>query len=119
MNDLTDTLVDVQSDAKDQIDGIFILIDEGDKPAVSAHLGELCKLLTERLAFRRAERVAIGLAGLPGLIAKLRTSHESSPRVFSTLSLDTLKDKERVDVIHRGLDVAESTNGFRNSGGRS
>jgi hypothetical protein len=113
LNDLTDTLVDVQSDAKDQIDGIFILIDEGDKPAVSAHLGELCKLLTERLAFRRAERVAIGLAGLPGLIAKLRTSHESSPRVFSTLSLDTLKDKERVEVIHRGLDVAASTNGFR------
>jgi hypothetical protein len=100
-------------DAKDQIDGIFILIDEADKPAASSHLGELCKLVTERLAFRRSERVAVGLAGLPGLISKLRASHESSPRVFSSLPLDTLKENERIEVIHRGLHVAEIENGFQ------
>lgn len=35
------------------------------------------------------------------------------PRVFSALPLDTLKDNERIEVIHRGLAVAETTNGFR------
>ena len=98
LDDLTNTLIDLQNDAGDQIDGILILIDEGDKPPSSAHLGELCKLLTERLAHRRAERVTFGLAGLPGLVGKLRASHESSPRVFSVLPLDTLKDSERISV---------------------
>jgi hypothetical protein len=43
LNDLTDTLIHVQAEAQDEIDGILILIDESDKPAISAHLGELCK----------------------------------------------------------------------------
>src|SRR5713101_3898101 len=47
-----------------EVDGILILIDEADKPPVSANLGALVKLLTERLKLRGCDRVCIGLAGL-------------------------------------------------------
>jgi AAA domain len=79
LNGLTDALVNLQQEAGDEIDGVLLLIDEADKPLPSAHLGELCKLLTERLSYRGCERVGIGLAGLPGLVGKLRASHESAP----------------------------------------
>jgi type II secretory pathway predicted ATPase ExeA len=103
-------MCDLIKDAGDEIDGVLLLIDEADKPPQSAHLGELCKLLTERLAHRNCERVSIGLAGLPGLIGKLRASHESSPRVFDVLTLEPLTDGERKTVIQRGLAEAQKIN---------
>jgi hypothetical protein len=112
LNGLTDALSDLLEEAGDEIDGVIILIDEADKPLASAHLGELCKLLTERLSFRGCERVGIGLAGLPGLVTKLRNSHESSPRIFEVLPIGPLTDDERKQVIVRGLADAASRNGF-------
>ena len=59
--------------ANDSIDGILILIDEADKPAETAQLGEFCKLFTERMTKLRCEKVCIGIAGLPTLVNKLRS----------------------------------------------
>lgn len=113
LDDLSNALVDIVSDARDEIDGVLILIDEADKPRSEANLGELCKLLTERLTRRGCEKVSICLAGLPGLIGKLRDSHESSPRVFSVITLDPLEHAECKQVISRGLDIAAEKNGFK------
>jgi hypothetical protein len=113
LDGLTNTLADLLTDAQDEIDGVLLLIDEADKPHTSAHIGELCKLLTERLAHRGCERVSIGMAGLPGLVGKLRASHESSPRVFEVMTLEALTDTERKLVVNLGLNEAAKRNGFR------
>lgn len=70
-----------------EIDGILILIDEADRPGPEANLGEFCKLLTERLARKQCNNVVVGLAGLPTLLGQLKQSHESSPRLFTTMLL--------------------------------
>ena len=70
LDGLTTMLVALLTDAAEEIDGVLLLVDEADKPQPSAHLGELCKLLTERLSYRNCERVSIGMAGLPGLVGK-------------------------------------------------
>lgn len=113
VDDLTNTLIDIINSADEGIDGVLILIDEADKPQASASLGLLCKLLTERLTRKQCERVCIGMAGLPGLISTLRQSHESSPRMFSIMSLEPLEHKECEEAIMRGLSKAETENGFR------
>jgi len=111
LDELTDTLVHLLADAGSKVDGVLILIDEADKPAPSANLGELCKLLTERLTKRGCEKVSIGLSGLPGVIERLKESHESSPRVFQVFALKPLEDSERKEVIDRGLKMSVEAGG--------
>ncbi|MDP6873733.1 MAG: ATP-binding protein [Alphaproteobacteria bacterium] len=88
-------------------DGILLLIDEADQPGPDGQLGRLCKLLTEHLTFAGSEKLCIGLAGLPGLIATLRESHASSPRLFTTMDLQPLESHECVQVIEAGIKNAE------------
>jgi len=111
LENLVNTIVDLMFEAGGEIDGILLLIDEADKPPAASDLGSFAKLLTERLTRRDCDRVLLGFAGLPNLIPKLRESHESSPRVFTTLSLDPLEVAERIDVVHRGLELAERESG--------
>lgn len=92
------------------IDGILVLIDEADRPGDEAGLGELCKNFTERLSRRSCDNVVLGLAGLPTLLAKLRSSHESSPRLFTTMLLEPLSEEERNLVIESGLKEANAKN---------
>jgi Cdc6-like AAA superfamily ATPase len=92
--------------------GILPLIDEADKPSSDAGLGIICKLLTEELTRQGNERLCIGLAGLPDLIDKLRQSHESSLRLFQTLTLRPLEHHEREQVIESGMQEATARNGF-------
>jgi hypothetical protein len=94
------------------LDGILILIDEADKPAASANLGEFVKIFTERLTKRGCNHVCLGLAGLPELLQNLRQSHESSLRIFEMLTLEPLLPDERSQVIERGLAQATEKNGF-------
>lgn len=94
------------------IDGILILIDEADKPSASANLGALCKLLTERLKLRGCDRLCIGLAGLTDLRDKLRSSHESSLRLFKIFALEPLSADDCAVAIRRGFDIAKEKNGF-------
>jgi hypothetical protein len=109
---LQDDFVSVILSLDDNTDGLLLLIDEADKPAATAHLGLLCKLLTEELSKRQCDRLCIGLAGLPNLISKLRESHESSLRVFKNLTLKPLEPHERKAVIDRGLKEATQKNRF-------
>lgn len=110
LDKLTDALV--STDGKNLFDGILILMDEADKPPTTAKLGAITKLLTERLTKRGANRVSLGLAGLPQIIPNLRKSHESSPRLFTILSLNTLPQSEQKMVIELGMDEAKQKNGY-------
>jgi len=96
--------------ASSEIDGILILIDEADRPGEKASLGEIVKLLTEKLSKRGCDQVLIGMTGQPGLIAKLKASHESSSRIFSVLTLKPLSDEENKAVVMSGLKKANQVN---------
>lgn len=67
-------------------------------------------MLSERLARRGCHNVLIGLAGLPNIINKLRESHESSPRLFQTFTLEPLEFDERVKVVEIGIELANRKN---------
>ncbi|MCP3472399.1 ATP-binding protein [Bradyrhizobium sp. CCGUVB1N3] len=108
LDELTDVLVDLIEESLGAVEGVLILIDESDRPPSDAHLGQFCKLLTERLSRRRCERVCIGLSGLPDLMQKLKDSHESSLRIFNILELKPLEFAERMMVIDRGIDQANT-----------
>jgi Cdc6-like AAA superfamily ATPase len=96
--------------ASSEIDGILILIDEADRPGEKASLGEIVKLLTEKLSKRGCDQVLIGMTGQPGLIAKLKASHESSSRIFSVLTLKPLSEEENMAVVMGGLKKANQVN---------
>lgn len=113
LDELSATMIDILKECGDEIDGIVLLIDEADRAPASANLGELCKLLTERLTRNGCERACIVLAGLPGLTAKIRESHESAPRIFTILPLEPLEPSERDWAVKRGLEEAEKVNGFK------
>jgi hypothetical protein len=100
----------VASDISDEWDGILIMIDEADKPASTANLGQLTKLVTERLSRRGTNSVCMGLAGLTHLGARLRESHESAPRIFRDLPLPPLAVGDRKSVVTRGLTRANEKN---------
>lgn len=93
-----------------QADGILILLDEADRPPSDAKLGELLKLMSERLTKLGSNNVIFGLAGLPTLLARLRESHESSPRLFHTMLLEPLSANERTRVIDIGIEEANRKN---------
>jgi AAA ATPase domain len=99
-------------DVGNDLDGLLIMIDEADKPSEEARLGEFLKLLTEKLTRLGCHRVCVGLAGLPDLVSKLRSSHESSPRIFEILNLPALKPEDAKRVIRRGLQEAAEKNKF-------
>jgi hypothetical protein len=108
--DLVNRLADLCTKLALEMNGILILIDEADRPSGEAGLGELLKMLTERLTRASCHNVVLGLAGLPTIISKLRESHESSPRLFHTMLLDPLSNDERKRVVQLGLDVANEKN---------
>jgi hypothetical protein len=107
---LQNDLVGIISSLGDSADGILFLIDEADKAPESANLGLLCKLLSEELSRKGCDKLCIGLAGLPGLISKLRASHESSPRIFKTMDLRPLEERECEQVIDIGMTEASDKN---------
>ena len=91
-------------------DGLLLLVDEADRPGGTANLGAICKLMTERLTRQGCSRVLLGLAGLPSLIGQLKASHESAPRLFTTMLLEPLLDDEVREVIKSALKEANSKN---------
>lgn len=109
-NALVDDLEDTVLKMADAYDGILMLIDEADAPNSEADLGALCKLLTEEMAARQTDKVCIGLAGLPQLSSKLAASHESSLRLFQTLTLKPLSMEECAHVLDLGMTEANEKN---------
>jgi hypothetical protein len=112
LDDLAFTIEVTFEELRNSLDGLLITIDEADKPPSSAHLGEFCKLLTERLVKRGCYQVALGLSGLPQTFDRLKESHESAPRVFEDILLSPLLEDERIDVVRKGLEAARTANGF-------
>lgn len=94
-----------------EIDGILVMVDEADHPEVDAGLGATLKYITERLDLQDTRSIAFILAGLPSTLGKLRSSHESSPRIVDVISLDPLEPGERQQVVMKGLAVANQKNG--------
>lgn len=110
LDQLIDSVTETISALKEEIEGIVFLIDEADKPPPTSNLGEFCKLFTERLTKRNCSHVCFGLAGLPGLINKLRDSHESSPRIFEVMTLEPLLGEDSARVVQRGMEEANKKN---------
>lgn len=110
LNDLVIALSKLIEVAKNEIDGILILLDEADRPTENASLGEILKLLTEKLTKRNCDKVLLGITGQPGLISKLKASHESSSRIFTVLNLKPLTNQENYNVINNGLMIANRVN---------
>lgn len=90
--------------------GILILVDEADRPPADANLGETLKMFSERLERKGCSKVLFGVAGLPTIIAKLRESHDSSPRLFHTMPLRPLEVEERKKVVNLGIERANEKN---------
>jgi hypothetical protein len=109
---LIEDFVSVCSSLPNGTDGVLLLFDEVDKGAERTKLGLFCKLLTEELSRQQAERVCIGLAGLPGTVDLLRASHESAPRIFRSLNLAPLSEQECIEVIDNALTDANAKNGI-------
>lgn len=107
---LIDDFVSVCGNLPSGTDGVLLLFDEVDKGAERTKLGLFCKLLTEELSRQQAERVCIGLAGLPGTVDLLRGSHESSPRIFRSLNLAPLSQQECIEVLDKAIAEANSKN---------
>lgn len=110
LNDLIVSFEKMLNSAKGLVDGILILFDEADRPNEKASLGELVKLLTEKLTKRGCNQVLLGLTGQPGLISKLKASHESSSRIFTIFDLKQLSQKDNFSVVESGLNIANKIN---------
>jgi len=113
IEELTDKFVSIAAKLAEQEQGIFLFIDEADKPTMDAGLGEFVKFFTERLTKRGATNVGLGVVGISTVIKKMRDSHESSVRTLTPILLDVLEPEERKQVVSMGLDEAERKNGFR------
>ena len=112
LDSLTSSFIQTAEKLREQIDGCLVLIDEADKPMAPA-MGALAKLLTERLTKLGCHNVTLGLAGVTGVVNKLRDGHESAPRIFHGLTLGPLAPADRLYVIQKGLEEAENINGVK------
>ncbi|MFT6138736.1 MAG: hypothetical protein ACJAUJ_001831 [Salibacteraceae bacterium] len=86
-------------------DGIVFFIDEADSACADLHLGYFFKAVTELLLQNECYNVMFVVAGLPDVIEKLATSHESSVRIFNELTPDYRKY-----VVDRGIEEGNSIN---------
>ncbi len=114
-SDLVHSIAGTLESSKGEMDGILILLDEADRPPEDAQLGAFLKLFTERLQRKDCGNCVIGMAGLPTLIPKMRASHESSPRVFETMTLAPLERHESSSVVEAGIKIANETNPIQTS----
>jgi hypothetical protein len=108
--ELCDSVIATADRLKAHCDGILLLLDECDKPAVEAHLGEFTKIFTERLSRQGATNVCVGLSGISTVLDKMRRSHESSLRVFQQFELKPLPLDEASDIVTKGIQEANEKN---------
>ncbi|MGK5082686.1 ATP-binding protein [Bdellovibrionota bacterium FG-1] len=99
-----------QASSATRVDGVILLIDEADKPDPSARLGEIIKLLTEKMTRLDCENLAVAMAGLPVVLEKLKASHESSPRLFQIFTLGPLSEEDSAAVVDACIRDANSKN---------
>ena len=92
-------------------DGVIIFIDEADNASCDLHLGYFLKVVTEMLQQHGCNTVMFVVAGLPDVIEKLSSSHESSLRVFNQIKVQELSPQDRQYVIERGMEKGNEING--------
>jgi len=68
------------------------------------------KAVTELLQQNGCENIMFIVAGLPEVVEKLTTSHESSIRVFSQLIIKELNSEDRRYVVNKDLEVGNEKN---------
>ncbi|TSA52723.1 MAG: ATP-binding protein [Nitrosomonadaceae bacterium] len=110
LEELSDKFSAIASELAKDKSGIYIFIDEADKPVSGAGLGEFVKVFTERLAKRGINNVALGIFGISNVIEKMKQSHESSVRILTPVFLRPLNESDRKLVIERGLKEANDKN---------
>lgn len=104
LEELSEKLIAVSRGMGPRWSGIYIFIDEADKPTSGAGLGEFVKVLTERLTKKRVENVGIGIIGISNVIQKMKDSHESSVRILTPVHLKPLTPEDSKKVVARGLE---------------
>ena len=113
---LVDTIKSITDESTDLFDlhckkdGIILLIDEADNASPELNLGTFLKSLAETMIAEDCHNFGIIVAGLPNLRDVLRSSHESSLRLFEELELSPLSEKEVETVILHGLQEASIRN---------
>ena len=115
LSNLVQAFLKTCEDIKGKYDGVLLLIDEADKAPASANLGSTLKTITERVSRGRNNVLTVGLAGVSSVLAILRASHESSPRLFTTFDLKPLSSEETAEVIAKSLKDAEEVNEYKTS----
>jgi hypothetical protein len=110
LEELTDKFIRVAGGLGDEWSGIYLFIDEADKPQSGAGLGEFVKVFSERLTKRGVNNVGLGVIGISDVIAKMRASHESSVRIFTPVHLRPLAVGDRRRVVTRGIEEANKRN---------
>jgi hypothetical protein len=93
------TVNSIQEDKDNPKEGILVLIDEADTANETLSLGALLKTISETLVSENCNRVLFILAGLPHIIDVLRSSHESSPRLFEELNIGPLSFEDSKYVV--------------------
>lgn len=112
LEELAEKIIAVAEELKKINSGIFIFIDEADKPSSQAGLGEFVKVFTERLSKRNVHNVGLGIIGISNVIQKMKESHESSVRILTPIHLKPLIENDRKMVVKRGLEEAARENGY-------
>jgi hypothetical protein len=110
LEDLSEKIMSVLKNSKKELDGIYIFIDESDKPVNNPNIGELTKSMTERIQKRGVNNFAFGIIGLPLIMDKIKESHESALRLFTSMFLKQLTTEESGYVVDLGLNEANEKN---------
>ncbi|HJW32193.1 MAG TPA: ATP-binding protein [Holophagaceae bacterium] len=91
-------------------DGIVILIDECDNACSDLRLGYFIKKVTEDLRQYECNNLMFVFVGLPDVIEKLISSHESSVRIFTQIEIKELSVSDRKYVIEKGIEEGNRLN---------
>lgn len=110
LEELADKFSVIAKELANDQSGIYLFIDEADKPESGAGLGEFVKVFSERLSKLGINNVGIGVIGISNVLEKMRQSHESSVRIFTPVPLAPLNEADSKTVVSRGLSEANEKN---------
>lgn len=110
LEELCERIIAILKNTRKAYDGVYIFIDEADKPSRNPNLGSLTKNMTERIQKKGVNNFAFGIIGLPIVIEKIKESHESALRLFTSIPLKQLTPEESNLAIDRGLEDGNKKN---------
>ncbi|MDD5158174.1 ATP-binding protein [Sulfurimonas sp.] len=96
-------------------DGIIFIIDEADNASESLRIGYFFKTVTELLQQNGCNNIMFIVVGLPEVVEKLSSSHESSVRIFTSLKINELNMIDREYVINKGIEEGNKINDEKTS----